>query len=430
MQAFFILVIRHSHTVRCRKPERLARATNHSTTMNQSRTWNEKEIDDLRACYETATWPELMATFGRTKAGIDQRARSLGLHRRCANNNRTWTDQEIQALRDFYPTMGASVVSAFVGRPVTAVLKKAQEIRIKRIKPEKVIKPRARRGKAAPKPSSGTPASRLWTEAEDAYLKTSLGSITRKQIAQELGRTRTSVNVRVFNLGLTTGKGRDHFPIGTDRIYRGRHERKVDKTGVRRLDWKRVDVIEWEAVNGPIPDGMLLVAGKARPPKLMHPNDVPMLAALNSMPPEVRKLVAIKAQIGQALTRIEKLHPDYCVDSRIAKKSRECLPRKPWSIEDDEFLRSNYLNLTLKDLGKELGRGDRGVSRRLTALSLSRPVPANVWSAQDIQRLKDTYANTRTEELMRFFNRTASSIYIRAMKLGLKKGLASESIKR
>ena len=52
---------------------------------------------------------------------------------------------------------------------------------------------------------------------------------------------------------------RNWRPIGSERMDRGKLIRKVTDTGNPKKDWKRVDVIEWEAKNGPIPPGHCVV---------------------------------------------------------------------------------------------------------------------------------------------------------------------------
>lgn len=49
-------------------------------------------------------------------------------------------------------------------------------------------------------------------------------------------------------------------PIGTERINKdGLLTRKVADTRNRRVDWKPVHVIEWEAANGPVPAGQIVL---------------------------------------------------------------------------------------------------------------------------------------------------------------------------
>ena len=141
---------------------------------------------------------------------------------------------------------------------------------------------------------------RWWTPEEDALLTRLYADHKLADIANLLGRGISSVANRRQKLGLrrtpeqqarigngrfrpghkTWNKGKSHRPegsratqfklgdkpsntwrpIGAERMTKdGVVIRKVSDTGNKWKDWRPVQVIEWEAHNGPLPDGHIVV---------------------------------------------------------------------------------------------------------------------------------------------------------------------------
>ncbi|WP_156374484.1 hypothetical protein [Pseudorhodoferax sp. Leaf274] len=152
---------------------------------------------------------------------------------------------------------------------------------------------------------------RLWTAEEDARLRAMYTTATVKQIAELLNRTEMSIRIRAWEQGL-----RKHHkpacnwkPIGSERMDRGILIRKVTDTGRDKKDWKRVDVIEWEAKNGPIPPGYSLMLKDGNGPRtqdnlaLFTKSEHFKRASVHAMPPEIAALYQLKGQITQAINR-------------------------------------------------------------------------------------------------------------------------------
>lgn len=375
--------------------------------------WTPADLEKLRVLYPTTSAPDLVATFDRSSAAIEQKARSIGLMR-SASNHRRWTIEEVQVLRDFYPTLGAAVVSEMIKRPVTAVLKKAQEVgvRSERVTPT-IRAPRSPRIRGT---SSKIGRGRYWTNEEDEFLRSALSKMTRLHIAIHLNRTKQAVDVRIKNLKLAKKccrMGLGNSPIGTERIYRGKRERKVSATG-SRSDWKRIDVIEWEAVNGPIPPGMMLAKpkiGHSEEQRLIKRSENPMLAALDQMTSEMRSIANLKGQISTELSRLEKM---YAADMNSSKK------RKIWNKEQDEFLLKNYIALSNKDLSLALKFTIFSVKSRLAKLGLKRHSGGERWSTQGKDQLTAIYAITPVPELSKILGRSIRSVVAKANSMGLR----------
>lgn len=251
---------------------------------------------------------------------------------------------------------------------------------------------------------------RLWTEEEDKIIREFVGKIPFEDIAKKLCRSKSATQMRYYTKIVEgpIGRGKKHLPIGTEREIEGKIWRKVAMTGDRKTDWKRVEVIEWESINGKIPEGMILSRPASRrnggPLRLVNFNDMPMLVTNKQMTDEMKKLIRIKGSIKAILNRIEKNNPDHPQD-------------KPWTNDHDNYLKSNYLNCTNHELGAYLSRGIRKIAKRLAALGLKRP-RWNAWSDSDREKLLKMYATTSNADLAKIFKRTVGSIGAMARRNG------------
>lgn len=263
--------------------------------------------------------------------------------------------------------------------------------------------------------SSPTLGSRKWTPAEDQALKEG-GALPLAQLAAAFGRTKLAISVRLHVLGVSRdGKSRRCRPIGTERVMQGKLQRKVATTGVKSVDWKRVEVIEWEAKNGPIPEGMMLVKepGKARIAdnlRLVSPAEMPLTAIRHNMPPEMRRLLDLTAQIGAALGRIEKLNPNAAPEERISERY--------WSQEQESYLRNHYKSQSDLELAAALGRTELAVFTRRKMLKLHRKHLV-FWNPAETALLVAIYRTASAEQLQTELNRSIKSIRHKASAMGL-----------
>lgn len=136
--------------------------------------------------------------------------------------------------------------------------------------------------------------------------------MTGKQLAALLpGRTVRAILAKARELKIEKTKHPPRFwkPIGSERVDRGYLIRKVTDTGQPKKDWKRVEVIEWEAVHGPIPEGMMLMVKKPALPRTLENMGLFTHAqhwervSIHHGNPELRQLYQLKGQITQAIKR-------------------------------------------------------------------------------------------------------------------------------
>lgn len=257
---------------------------------------------------------------------------------------------------------------------------------------------------------------RAWTSTEDEILKELYGQERSNAIAQKLGRTAQAVRMRAFDLGLTMPGRGGRYPIGYERITRGRPERKIADTGIRSKDWRRIDVLEWEAINGPVPADRILMKKPrmqrtAENLELVSPADIPLLAVAHHATDELRQLLNMKATLGLVIAKIERQH----------LTPEQAALRRPtdWTDSQKQYLVENQ-SRPLIELAAAIGRTRKAVSRMSQRMKISgtrRPAP-NSWTETDKQRLVSLYPKTGNAELARIFGRTVPSVEHMAARLG------------
>ena len=358
-------------------------------------------MQKLRQYYSTTPWPELMAMFGKSAAAIAQKAQAIGLQR-CTVKSQ-WNADEVKLMCNRYSESSTREIAELTGRAITAVLKKAQALGLK-------------------KTSHLQSGCRRWEKTEDEFLKAALSTTTTiTEIASQLSRSEAAVRMRVFQTGLSglrNQSGGNAKPIGAERIssHTGIPERKVANTGDRKLDWKRIDVLEWEAINGPVPEGMVLIKQPGQPRtvdnlQLVSPSDVPVMAVRHDAPPEIRRLLSIKSQLGFALMRIEKLNPE-------AAQSKGCGRHLKWSEADEEYLRKHDSDQSPDEIACSLGRSRRAVIEKRKSMGLAKKIRG--WNHDEKSRLVAAYQTTSLSELAVLLGRSEIAVQRKSQRMGLR----------
>lgn len=153
---------------------------------------------------------------------------------------------------------------------------------------------------------------RQWSENEIAHLRVLYPTTPAKRLMPMLpGRTERSIRNKAAELkiGKITHSPKFVKPIGSERMDRGYLIRKVSNTGNPKQDWKRVEVIEWEAQNGPIPPKLMLMVKNPALPRTLENMGLFTHAqhwervGVQTMHPGIRQLVQLKGQITQAINR-------------------------------------------------------------------------------------------------------------------------------
>lgn len=156
---------------------------------------------------------------------------------------RYWTDDEVAILRTRYADERTDAIARDLGRKTTQVYNKAYALGL--VKSEAFlasdasgqIRPGERRGEA-----------------------TQFGSVPPWNKGRSFRAGGRSVETQ-FKKGQRTGRANALYqPIGTERVScDGYLERKVNDDLPMNRRWRAVHILNWEAVNGPVPKGHALV---------------------------------------------------------------------------------------------------------------------------------------------------------------------------
>lgn len=149
-----------------------------------------------------------------------------------------WTSEQIDLLKRLYPTTGSADLVSLVGHPKTSVLRKANELGLK--KPPDWIAQRARERALDPThPGAATrfkPGQQPWNAGTKGVMKPNSGT---------------------FKLGQLPHTWR---PIGSDRVTpEGYLTRKTADTGVTRRDYVLIHHLVWRMHGRTVPPGYALV---------------------------------------------------------------------------------------------------------------------------------------------------------------------------
>jgi hypothetical protein len=177
---------------------------------------------------------------------------------------------------------------------------------------------------------------RPWTPEDRAELTRRYPNESTSVIARDLGRGVCAVYATASDMGLKKSpeqatqfkpgrrpeEARNYRPVGSVRVTRdGYLERKVtDDTSVypaRR--WVAVHRLVWEAVNGPMPRGYIVVfkPGMASSdPDMITIDRVELISRAelmrrntrHSLPPELNALISTKARLTRLINEREKRH--------------------------------------------------------------------------------------------------------------------------
>ena len=201
-----------------------------------------------------------------------------------------WTPEQINSLRDLYATHSIAQLATLVGRNEKSVKSKVESLGL----------------------AKRTVIHRPWTTAEDATLMRIYDPSKIDQIASAMNRSRSAITHRATFLKIPGRAVR--LPIGAIRVdTQGFAQVKVStKQGSGFRNYKRFYVLEWEAVNGPLPAGMSLMPRNpflARTPENLMVVPTATRSAhrgASSTSPEVQELLRIQRQINREFHELSK----------------------------------------------------------------------------------------------------------------------------
>lgn len=202
-----------------------------------------------------------------------------------------WTETEIRLIREKRGTMTMEQIAKALGRSKWEVKAIVAKLGLPRLKAPNI----------------------RWTVGEVQFLSQSYQLMTVKEIATAINRTPDSVAQKAKELRLSAGPRYTTAsqPIGTERMDPARGVmRKVKATGHKNQKWVRVELIDWERENGPVPAGQRLMRKNRDLPRSpdnlapITPEEHCRRISVHQMPEEMQDLYRIKGQITKAVKRI------------------------------------------------------------------------------------------------------------------------------
>jgi len=97
------------------------------------------------------------------------------------------------------------------------------------------------------------------------------------------------------------------------------------------------------------------------------------------------------------------------------------MAQKPWTPDEEQYLRDHYRKVSHAEIGDALGRSACAIKTRAQVIGLT---TRRRWNADSLAILKKKYADTRTQTLADLLERPICSVYNKAFALGLKKSEA------
>lgn len=255
--------------------------------------WDPDEITKLRSLYAASSIASIAQRLGRTCAAVTQKAASLGLSS-TRKANIDWTAEKDQLLQSLYQENTARQIANQLGLHVFNVKSRVKRLGLKKSDP------------TTPRNRQGTQSCTQWTTADDQLIRDHYRTTPSRTLAAQLKRSVSALHMRAHKLNIS--KEKKPIPIGGERVNsKGLLLRKISNTGNQHRDYKRVDVIEWERRNGPLPKGMILVVVNPylpRTPENMQPMTAQQLTARISGQetcPELKELFLLKRQLMKSL---------------------------------------------------------------------------------------------------------------------------------
>jgi len=141
--------------------------------------WSEDEVKLLKKLFPKGKTRQIADQTGRTFAAVRQKAYDMGLKTR---EWRLWSADEIKLLY-LHQNQTVQSIADILGRPLTAVCKKASSIGL-------------RKGIFHP----------TWSIQEESLLKKLYPTNTATDIAKRIGRSVRAVRGKAFRLGLSSGR--------------------------------------------------------------------------------------------------------------------------------------------------------------------------------------------------------------------------------
>lgn len=351
--------------------------------MSKTGKWTAAEDRILKAQYSKKGAAFVAGKLNRKKSSVFYRARKLGLTNKQPRKYNPYSPQEIMFLKKYYPLKGGRFVAEKIGRSRLSVKTKARHLRIER-------------------------RSQInWTGAEIEYLKKWYFKKKPSEIARRLKRSTPAVVTRARMIGLinrktqTWTKYEEHFLLNN----------------YKKMSYKEI--------SKHLKRGYLSVMKKANHMRLKKLNR-------KSWTPKEKRLVSRyynKWSISKLAAKLNRTKNS--IRKQAAAKNLTKGNPPVYTDREIQFIKDNYLKMTNIKIGEKLNRPANGIAAIAKRLKLSgNPVKKKLWARfpkstgkpytkEEIEFIKKNYLKLSNKQIAEKLKRTDGAIQCKASKLGL-----------
>ena len=90
-----------------------------------------------------------------------------------------------------------------------------------------------------------------------------------------------------------------------------------------------------------------------------------------------------------------------------------------WTPEQDDFLRTNYYSMNLKQIADAMGKPVTSISNRITRIGIPRDKKEPKWSPEDVRFMRENWGKLGPQALAKKLHRTVNSILVQSKRLQL-----------
>lgn len=211
--------------------------------MARPRIWSKADLQQLRRLYPCMPTRQVAQRLGRSFTSVKSAAKN---HRLTKHYRRgPWKPADEARLRALYPDTATSELARLFDRPAFHIYQKA-----------------ARLGLVKSDAYLASPAACRLRRGDNvgAAYRFKKGQVPPNKGLRRPGWFSGRMRETQFRKGHQANPAKARLPIGHERVNAdGYLERKITEEGHGAQRWRAVHVLNWEAVNGPLPPGHALV---------------------------------------------------------------------------------------------------------------------------------------------------------------------------
>lgn len=99
-----------------------------------------------------------------------------------------------------------------------------------------------------------------------------------------------------------------------------------------------------------------------------------------------------------------------------------------YTKEEDDFIRTNYANMTVREIGEALGRNTKSIHHRVERLGIKK-MNQRRWTKEEDEFIKRSYGELQLKDVSKILNRDYTETCARAKKIGINNWKRDENSK-